>query len=76
MSKSGNLTLAFNRPFEVPEVYKDAVVDVHRNLGEQVMEASDFIEIFVNSPINEEDAEAMNIDDYYLTRFTDMAFDI
>ena len=76
MSKSGNLTMTFNRPFVVPEVFKDAVVDVRRNLGEETMKASDFIEIFVNSPINEDEDDAMKIDDYHLTRFTDMAFDI
>ena len=68
--------MTFNRPFVVPEVFKDAVVDVRRNLGEETMKASDFIEIFVNSPINEDEDDAMKIDDYHLTRFTDMAFDI
>ena len=68
--------MTFNRPYIVPEIFKDAIVDLKRNLGDESLKASDFIEIFVNSPISVDDVEGAKINDYHLTRFTDMAIDI
>ena len=68
--------MSFNRPFIVPKMFTDAVVDVRRNLDDDTLKASDIIEIFVISPIYDDDSAATKINDYHLTRFTDLAFDI
>ena len=76
MSKSGNLTMVFNRPFEVPELFIDSIISQQRNLDEDMLKASDFMELFVLSSVHDDESSAMRIDDYHLTRFTEMAFDI
>ena len=68
--------MTFNRPYLVPEIFKDAIVDLRRSIAEERLKASDFIEIFINSSVEEEDGEGMRINDYHLTRFTEMAIDI
>ena len=76
MSRSGNLTFTFNRPFVVPKLFKDAVIEEKRSLADDQLKATDFLEIFVLSSVFDEESSATRVNDYYFTRFTDMAFDV
>lgn len=76
MSIDGNLTMSFDRPIVVPQIFLDMVVDSRRSLDSEEFSFHDLVELYVISSIHEEGSEATVIEDYHLTRFTETAFDI